>query len=159
MNGLLVNMVLSFAWVMVTGIFTFENFVVGFLLGYAILALTQGVSGRPQYAQKLLKVASLIVFFAYELTLANIRMAKDVLLPGARIRPAIVALPLSARTDFEITTLANLITLTPGSTSIELSDDHRTLYVHMVDIGDADIEDVRDELKRGFERRVLDVTR
>ncbi len=158
MNGLLVNLVLTFAWIMVTGVFSFENFLVGFVLGYGILAMTQGVSGKPKYARKLIQAASLIFFFAYELTLANFRVVIH-LLPGTKLRPAIIAVPLSARTDFEITALANLITLTPGSTSIEVSEDRMTLYVHLVDIGDADVEDVRTELKRGFERRLLDVTR
>ena len=159
MNGLLVNLVLTFSWVMITGVFSFVNILAGFLLGYGVLALTQRVTGRPGYAGKLLKTVRLIGFFAYELVLANIRLSLDVILPNSRIRPAIVAVPLSARTDLEITALANLITLTPGSTSIELSDDRRTLYVHLVDIGDSTIEEVRNEIKRGFERRLLDVMR
>ncbi len=159
MNGLLVNLVLTLAWVMVTGVFTFLNIVIGLLLGYGVLAITQQVTGRPGYARKLMQTVSLIAFFIYELTVANIRLSLDVIRPNARIRPAIVAVPLSARTDLEITALANLITLTPGSTSIELSDDRRTLYVHLVNIGDASLEDVRNEIKRGFERRLLDVMR
>lgn len=159
MSGLLVNLVLAIAWVMVTGIFSFLNILAGFLLGYAILAFTQRVTGRPGYAGKFLKTISLLAFFGYELFLANVRLALDVIRPGARIRPAIIALPLSARTDFEITALGNLITLTPGSTSIDLSEDRRTLYVHLVNIGDASIEEIRADLKRGFERKLLDVMR
>lgn len=159
MNGMLVNLVLTLAWVMITGVFTFMNILVGFLLGYGVLAITQRVTGRPGYAGKLVQTLSLVAFFAYELLLANIRLAIDVIRPNARIRPAIVAVPLSARTDVEITILANLITLTPGSTSIELSDDRRTLYVHLVDIGDSSLEEVRNEIKRGFERKLLDVMR
>lgn len=159
MNGLLVNLVLTLAWVMVTGIFTFTNMLVGLLLGYGVLALTQRVTGRPGYAGKLLQTVSLVAYFSYELAVANVRMALDVIRPNARIRPAIVAVELSARTDLEITVLANLITLTPGSTSIELSDDRRTLYVHLVDIGDATVEEVANQIKRGFERRLLDVMR
>ena len=159
MNGLLVNLLLTLSWVMVTGVFNFVNILVGFLLGYGVLALTQRVTGRPGYAGKLIQVLSLIGFFAYELVLANIRLAIDVIRPKPRIQPAIVAVPLSARTDLEITALANLITLTPGSTSIELSDDRRTLYVHLVNIGDASLEDVRNEIKRGLERKLLEVMR
>ncbi len=159
MNGLLVNLVLTLSWVMITGLFTFVNIFIGFLLGYAVLAITQRVTGRPGYAGKLVQTITLIVFFVYELSLANLRLTLDIIRPDARIRPAIIAMPLSARTDLEITVLANLITLTPGSTSIELSDDRRTLYVHLVNIGDSSLEEVRNELKRGFERRLLDVMR
>ncbi len=159
MNGLLVNLVLTLSWVMVTGVFTFVNILIGFLLGYGVLAITQQVTGRPGYAGKLVKTLSLVAFFAYELFLANIRLAIDVIRPNERLRPAIVAVPLSARTDLEITILANLITLTPGSTSIELSDDRKTLWVHLVDIEDSSLEEVRNEIKRGLERRLLDVMR
>jgi multicomponent Na+:H+ antiporter subunit E len=159
MSGLLINLVLTLAWVMMTGVFSFVNIMAGFVLGYAVLALTQRVTGRPGYAGRLIKTISLIAFFSYELALANFRLTLDLIRPNVRIRPAIIAMPLSARTDFEITALANLITLTPGSTSIELSDDRKTLYVHLVDIGDSTIEEVRTELKRGFERRLLDVMR
>lgn len=159
MSGLLINIVLAIVWVMVTGIFSFANLFVGFGLGYAILALTQGVSGRPRYARKLLETARLIGFFVYELALANVRVTIDVLFTRSRIRPAIIAVPLEARTDFEITTLANLITLTPGSTSLDVSEDRTKLFVHLVDIGDSEIDEVIDSIKRGIERRLLEVTR
>lgn len=159
MNGLLVNIVLAIVWVMVTGIFSFGNLFVGFGLGYAILALTQGISGRPRYARKLLSTARFIGFFMYELALANIKLAINVLLTRERIRPAIIAVPLEVTSDFEITTLANLITLTPGSTAIDVSADRKTLFVHVVDIGDSDISEVVAAIKRGIERRLVDVMR
>ncbi len=159
MNGFLINLVLTLAWVMVTGAFSFVNILIGFLVGYGVLAITTKVTGRPGYARKLLRTVSLVSFFAYELVLANLRVTVDLLMPTSRLRPAIIAVPLSARTDLEITALANLITLTPGSTSIDVSDDRRTLYVHLVDIGDSTPEEVATAIKRGFERRLLDVMR
>ena len=72
-------------------------------------------------------------------------------------RPGIVAVPLDARTDFEIMTLANLISLTPGTLSLDVSEDRRTLYVHAMFIDDPDA--LRREIKQGMERRVLEALR
>jgi multicomponent Na+:H+ antiporter subunit E len=91
------------------------------------------------------------------LLLANLRVAADVIAPRLRARPGIVAIPLDAKTDAEITVLANLITLTPGTLSIDVSDDRRTLYVHALFVDDA-ASLVRD-IKQSLERRVLEAMR
>ena len=77
--------------------------------------------------------------------------------PSHISRPGIIRLPLDARTDMEIMAVANLISLTPGTLSIDLSDDRRYLYVHVMFLDDVDA--VRRELKDGLERRVLEVLR
>jgi len=90
-------------------------------------------------------------FFAWELLLANFRVAADVL-HGSRIEPAVVAIPLDVTSDGEILLLSMLINITPGSVTIDLSDDRRTLYVHVMHMKSADQS--RREIKDGFERRV-----
>jgi multicomponent Na+:H+ antiporter subunit E len=94
---------------------------------------------------------SLAGFFAWELLLANFRVAADVL-RGNRIEPAVVAIPLDITSDGEILLLSMLINITPGSVTIDLSDDRRTLYVHVMHMKTA--EETRREIKDGFERRV-----
>ena len=73
--------------------------------------------------------------------------------------PGVVAIPLDARTNVEITLLANLITLTPGSVSLDLSEDRRVLYVHAMYIDGGDVEAYRRSIKEGLERRVLELLR
>ncbi len=73
--------------------------------------------------------------------------------------PGVVAIPLDARTDVEIALLANLITLTPGSVSLDLSEDRRVLYVHAMYIDGGDVEAYRRSVKDGLERRVLELLR
>ena len=94
---------------------------------------------------------SLAGFFAWELILANLRVAADVL-RGSGIEPAVVAIPLDVTSDGEILLLSMLINITPGSVTIDLSDDRRTLYVHVMHMTSA--EETRREIKDGFERRV-----
>lgn len=98
------------------------------------------------------RVLNLAAFFIWELMIANIKVAADVLRPHTAIRPAVVAIPLDITTDGEILLLSALINITPGSVTIDLSEDRRTLYVHVMHITSAD--DSRREIKNGFERRV-----
>ncbi len=95
--------------------------------------------------------------FFYELALSSLRVAWDVITPRHISRPGILAVPLDAQTDAEITVLSNLLCLTPGTLSLDVSADRQYLYVHAMFIGDA-AADVR-TLKDTFERRVLETMR
>jgi multicomponent Na+:H+ antiporter subunit E len=106
----------------------------------------------PAVARRTVQALSLAAFFAWELLLANLRVAADVLWGSDRIRPAVVGIPLDITSDGEILLLSMLINITPGSVTIDLSDDRRTLYVHVMHMKSAD--DTRREIKEGFERRV-----
>ena len=72
-------------------------------------------------------------------------------------RPGVVAIPLEAKTDAEITFLANVITLTPGTLSLDVSEDRSTLYVHTMFLESPEV--LRESIKEGFERRVLELLR
>jgi multicomponent Na+:H+ antiporter subunit E len=98
-----------------------------------------------------------IAMYLCELVLASLRVAHDALTPTHYMRPAILAIPLEARTDLEILLLANLITMTPGSVSLDVSPDRRTLYIHAMYAEDA--EAVRREIKEKLERHVLELLR
>ena len=93
--------------------------------------------------------------FARELILSAVKVAWLALQPRLRLRPAIIAYPLTVTTDTQITLLANLITLTPGTLSVDVSDDRRWLYVHAIDIATRDA--LIGDIAAGFETRVLEV--
>ena len=95
---------------------------------------------------------SLASFFAWEMVVANARVALDVLRPRIEIRPAIVAIPLDITSDAEILLLSALINITPGSVTIDLSEDRRTFFVHVMHMTSADA--IRLQIKTGFEQRV-----
>jgi len=158
MRLLLWNLLLALAWVTLTGRFAPDNFVLGFLLGYGILLFTQRAFGSPPpYFRKVPQILGLVIFFLWELVLSSLRVAYDVLTPTHYMRPGVVGVPLDLRSDVEIALLANLITLTPGTLSLEVSPDRRTLYIHVMYIDDVDA--VRRRVKEGFERRILEVLR
>ena len=105
-----------------------------------------------RWLRRIVHAVRLAAFFAWELMVANFRVAADILRPHTTIRPAVVAIPLDVTTDAEILLLSMLINITPGSVTIDLSDDRRTLYVHVMHM--TTVEASRREIKTGFERRV-----
>jgi multicomponent Na+:H+ antiporter subunit E len=159
MSGFLWNILLALAWMGMREDFTPRALLVGFALGLVILFLSRRVVGGPHYLIKVIQALELILFTVWELIIANLRVAYDVMTPGYQMRPGVIAVPLDARSDAEITLLANLITLTPGTLSLDVSTDRTTLYIHVMYIDDDDLDAVRRKIKGGFERRVLEVLR
>ncbi|MGH7930815.1 MAG: Na+/H+ antiporter subunit E [Candidatus Binatia bacterium] len=151
------HLLLALNWAAITGLFTWSNVLVGFILAYPVLFIAQRAVGSPTYFRRIDHVLRFAVFYVWQLILANLRVAYDVMTPRLRMRPGVVAIPLDAKTDAEITMLANLITLTPGSVSLDVSSDRRFLYLHAMYIDD--VEEFRESIKSTIERRVLEVLR
>jgi multicomponent Na+:H+ antiporter subunit E len=149
---LLFSILLALAWATLQGEFTLVNLLVGYVVGYGLLALLARGGVMPStLVARTIHALRLAFFFGWELVLANFRVAADVL-GGLRIEPAVVAIPLDVTSDGEILLLSMLINITPGSVTIDLADDRRTLYVHVMHMKSA--EETRREIKDGFERRI-----
>ena len=157
MNPFAINLVLAVAWQALNGDFSLTSLAVGFAVGYVVLWLLQPMLGSTRYCSQAVDVIALIAYFLYELVVSSLRVAWHVVVPGQRSTPGIVAVPLDARTDAEITVLGNLISLTPGSLTIDVSEDRRILLVHSMFIDDPD--DERRSIKSGMEKRVLEALR
>lgn len=146
------NLVLTLVWAAVSGSFTVANLVLGFSVGALSLILVRGQMVPRLHRVAPLKLLLLTGLFARELALSAIKVAILVLRPRMQLRPGIFAYPLTVTRDFEITLLANLITLTPGTLSVDVSKDRKTLYVHALDCRDPAGE--RRAISTGFERRI-----
>jgi multicomponent Na+:H+ antiporter subunit E len=157
MNLLALHTLLAVGWAAVLGHFSLGTLLAGFALGYAVLWLLRPLYGPTDYFRRWWRTLGLFVFFLKELVVSSLRVVWEVMTPGQRSRPGVIALPLDVETPVEITMLANLISLTPGTLSIELSEDRRTLYVHAMFIDD--VEALRTEIKSQLEQRILRVFR
>lgn len=157
MRGFLWNLLLALVWVFASGQFTLTNLLLGYLVGFVVLAISAAGPTRSAYVLKVWKVIEFTLFFLKEVQISALRIAHDVLTWRHYMHPAVIGIPLEARTDAEITLLSNLITLTPGSLTIDLSPDRKTLFVHVMYAKDVDA--ARLHIKRGFELRVLEVLR
>lgn len=153
MTPFLFNIGLALIWAALTGSFSPANLAVGFALGYLVLFLAQRALGTSAYSRKAQQVIGFCLFFLWALIVANLRVAYDVLTPRHHMRPRVIAIPLDAASDTQITLLANLISLTPGTLSLDVSTDRKSLYIHVMYAADAD--GVRREIKSGLERWVL----
>ena len=151
---LLGNVLLALAWMALRGEFSLTNLVTGLVFGYLILlALVRGgVLPTSRYIGSVHRAAGLAAFFLWELARANLRLALDVATPRFQMKPGILAIPLDVTQDSEILLLAMLINLTPGSVALDVSDDRRVMYVHVMYIDSPAA--ARSEIKDGFERRI-----
>lgn len=138
--------------------FTAAMSILIFLAVFSVLWLSALLYDK-RYFIKIPKVVSLLFFFLKELFMANLKIAYDIMTPRYFMNPAIVALPLKASTDFEISLLSNMLTLTPGSLGVDISEDRSVLYVHLLYADEGNAEKLKQELKNGFERRILEITR
>jgi multicomponent Na+:H+ antiporter subunit E len=102
-----------------------------------------------------LAVAGLLAVFLRELALSAWSVIRLVVTLDPKPRPALLAVPLDVRSDAGIALFANLVTLTPGTTSVHVSADRRTLFVHALDVDDEAAAIA--SMKQSFERRVLQV--
>ncbi len=88
--------------------------------------------------------------FIWKLILANLDVARRVLSPKIPLHPGIVKIHTDLEGDFGKLTLANSITLTPGTLSIDIVDDH--LYVHVIDIKGHNAEENKKLISGSFEK-------
>ena len=157
MNLFLLNVLLAVGFMIILESFTIPSLLIGFAVGYCALWLTRPLYADRRYFGRVCGIVRLSVFFVQALVVSNLRVLWDVVTPSHISRPGIIRLPLDARTDLEIMLVANLISLTPGTLSIDISNDRKYLYVHVMFLEDADA--ARRELKNGLEKRVLEVLR
>lgn len=101
---------------------------------------------------KLYYFSEFFAVYLWELTKSNFIVAFESLRFEFTMKPGFIKIPLDCQSEDEILLLANLLTMTPGTVTVDLSDDRKTLYAHVLFVNDAD--QVRTELKSVFERRV-----
>lgn len=157
MSSAFLVVVLALGWAGITGNFSGLNLLFGGLVGgVAILILRYSIQQQGALG-KAGKVLSLIGLFLYELMASAVRVAMVVLHPDLKsvLKPAIVAVPLTVKSDAEITLLANMITLTPGTLTVDVADDRSVLYVHALAM-ESDTALIAD-IANGFEAKIMEV--
>jgi multicomponent Na+:H+ antiporter subunit E len=157
MSLLILNLLFAGMFTILLGGDSISVFLSGFALGYAALWFSKPLYPDTLYFKRVPKTINLMGYFLKELIVSNLRVLWDVLTPRHINRPGIIGVSLTARTDLEIFVVASLISLTPGTLSVDLSEDRKTLFVHVMFLDD--VEKTRQEIKNGLERRILEVMR
>ncbi|MEM9794850.1 MAG: Na+/H+ antiporter subunit E [Pseudomonadota bacterium] len=154
MSLFLLNLLLAVAWAALTGQFTLAGLTVGFLVGFLALWVVQPLFDNRGggYFLKVWRWVKLLVLFHWELIVSSVSVAWDVLTPRHRARPGIVAVPLRAKGEAEVLLVTNLISLTPGTLSLDVTEDCNTLFVHAMFADDP--EAIAAQIENGMERWV-----
>ncbi len=157
MNFALVSVILALIWVVITANTSELNLLLGWLIALAALWLVRDQIITPRFFQKMRWVLALIFLFFFELGHSAIKVAILVITPNMKkhLKPGIIAFPLSVKSDIEITLLANLITLTPGTLSVDVSKDHKILYIHALSADNK--EELINSIAQGFEKKIMKV--
>jgi multicomponent Na+:H+ antiporter subunit E len=153
----LLNFTLAFIWMFLNQSWTPVTFVMGYIVGLVLIYVLRRFLQTPFYFQKVIAVAKLILIFIRELILSSVSVIKMILRPKMDFRPGIFALPTDLKSDWEITLLASLISLTPGTLSLEVSPEGNVLYIHAMDLPDT--TEAINQIKNTFEKAIKEVTR
>src|SRR5690625_1529651 len=154
MTQFVINIVIAFVWMLLQEQLTWESFILGYVIGLAVLYFTVRRLDMPLYTKPIVAFFKLSVVFFIEVVKSSVRVAYVVLHPRLPVSPGLITVPLDVKSDEAITMLAGLISMTPGSLSVEVSDDRAFLYVHALEADDP--EGSVAEFKHVFERRIME---
>jgi multicomponent Na+:H+ antiporter subunit E len=156
-RNFLMNLLLSFIWVALTGSMYYSNFLFGFMIGFFILWIMNREETDQRYFNRVPKTIGFVFYFLYEMIVANIQVAYDVITPKYFFRPGIVRYPLEANSDIEINLLSTMISMTPGTLILDISEDKKSLFIHVMYLKDK--EAFIAQIKNGFEKKLLEILR
>lgn len=153
----LVNLLIALIWMFLQNSYLLTTFVFGFIIGLFILFVLRRFFEYDFYFRRVFAFVKLVGVFLLEMIKANVDMVKVVLQPRLKNKPGIIAVETELETEIEIATLAALITLTPGTVSMDFSADGRTIFVHSIDVDDRD--EIIADIKNNFEKAIMEVTK
>ena len=154
---IVLNFFIATVWMFLSSSMTPQTFVIGYLIGIILLLMIRRFFNERLYFEWVWAAFKLTLLFLRELTLSNISVLRLVIRPKLDIKPRFFAMPTDLEKDWEITLLSSLITLTPGTIVVHVSDDQNMLYIHAID--EADVEDAIHSIKESFEKAVKEVSR
>lgn len=140
-------------WIMLNGTLAVDSLIIGILVSFSITILfCSGLSFFTEFRATPQAFVTGIFYYAYffkELVKSNFKLAAIVLSPSLPIKPGIVKVRTKLKSKMGRLMLANSITLTPGTLTVEL--DGEWIYVHCVTVDSTDIEEVTAQIVAGFE--------
>jgi Multisubunit Na+/H+ antiporter, MnhE subunit len=158
MNSFVLNLIIAFTWLLLQVRASFPGFVVGFLIGFALIKLFPGVLDSRDYIRRTTAVAMFVLIFTRQFLVACGQLVSIVLFqPISRLHPRIITYDTRGLTTFEIILLSHCISLTPGSSCVGIAEDRDRLVLHVLNSTDPDA--VRREIDQTLRRGILAMTR
>ncbi|GAE94095.1 Na(+) H(+) antiporter subunit E [Gracilibacillus boraciitolerans JCM 21714] len=154
---IIINLVVAIMWMFLAETYSVVSFLKGFIIGALLLFLLRRFIPDAFYLNRLWKMIKLMFLFIKELFLSNIDIVMWVYKPRKDFQPGIFALPIELKSNWEITMLTSLISLTPGTLSVAVSENNEVIYIHAMNIDDT--ETAIESIKMSFEKAIMEVTR
>lgn len=154
---IVVNLIISFMWMFLSESYTLVTFTLGYIVGIILLLFLNRFFKERFYLERFFKFILLFLTFIRELIVSNIDIVKLVYAKNPNFEPGIFAMPIEVKKNWEITLLANLISLTPGTLSIAVSDDNSIIFIHAMHIDEKE-QSIYD-IKNTFEKAIMEVTK
>lgn len=140
-------------WLMLNGKLATDILIVGAVVSLTIAVLYRnGLSFFTEFRFTPAAIVAGFLYYGYffkELFKSNVTLATVVLTPSLPIEPGIVKVRTRLQSRMGRLMLANSITLTPGTLTVEMQDEW--LYIHCVNVGATDLEAATQEIVSGFE--------
>lgn len=147
-------------WILITLVFSIPSLVAGVIIAL-ITALFAGemliVTERKFHIKRVWYTIEYLVKFTWELIKANLNVAYIVIHPHLPIKPGIVKVKTKLKRDSALTMLANSITLTPGTLTVDVDVDNQILYVHWIYVKSTDIEQTTKDIGGRFEKLLEEI--
>lgn len=155
-SQLTLNVGLAIMLILLIDSLTVAGFLLGFVLGAVCIFAFYNTEGRKNfYLYRTWKLLVLIVIFFKELLIACLIVLRSVFLPISHLNPGIIAMKVDFHTNFELVLLCNMITLTPGTLTLDISPDNKIIYIHVLDCSDP--EGVISHIQKEFVDRMKEV--
>ncbi len=154
MKQFLLNLVLALTWCLLMASFDPWNFVAGLLVGSLVVSVYSNATGQGGYYLRIWRIISFTCYFFKILIKSNLQIAWEIITPGWGCTPRVIRYPVGELTDVQRVTLANCITLTPGTLVMDISPDKQYLYIHSMygkhrDVVIRDIDHLAMRLQKG----------
>ncbi|WP_110926465.1 Na+/H+ antiporter subunit E [Bacillus massiliglaciei] len=153
----LVHLIIAFLWMFLQDEWSVLSFISGYFVGIIVLFMIRRFFPTELYFRKLFSVIKLILVFISELITSSILVTREVIQPKVNITPGIFALETDLEGELEITMLALLLSLTPGSVVLEITPDNKVFYIHALNIPES--SDAVFKAQARFEAAIKEVTR
>jgi multicomponent Na+:H+ antiporter subunit E len=157
MRALALNTLIAVVWLLLQSEATAFTFVAGFALGFGLIAIFRGPLDGQHYVRRVMATFAFAGIFAREFLLSSWQIARLVLLTRPeRLRPSMIRYDIEGLTKAEILLLTHCISLTPGTTTVDIDDDFRSCTLHVLD---GEPAAVRESIDRTLRAGILAFTR
>lgn len=126
MSTAAVNLLLAVIWILLQADFSLAGLLTGLAVGFFAIALAR----EGAYARSFIALVRLFARFAWELLVANLTLARDILRPSPAFQPGLVRIDVENLGESGSALLANLISLTPGTLTVDMGEHGQPIYVH-----------------------------